>query len=96
MAKLLPRRSISSIESLDSIDLFEASFIFHDFAKRVAQAREHRAQACWEAEAEAAINVTANGIDCTALCAINVTATELELIRSASPAEGCSPDSIPR
>ena len=72
----------------NSIDGVDADFVLYDFAKRVGRAREDRARACWGAKA--ADGLWWHGINCSALCAINVSAAELELIRSPSPAKQCS------
>ena len=85
VAKMLEAR-----RSMNSIDGIDADIILYDFAKRVARAREDRARACWGAKVAGGLG--RNGINCSALCAINVTATELELIRSPSPSKRCSSD----
>ena len=63
--------------------------ILYEFAVKVARAREDRARVCW-GFGEAVGGSGRNGVDCSALCAINVTATESELLRSASPSKQCS------
>ena len=74
---------------VDEVDGVDGDLILYDFARRVARAREDRARACWDAEGGSG----RNGVDCSALCAINVTATELELIRNhTDSSEKCDPD----
>ena len=86
ITKILEARRVDEGLAIDGVD---GDLILYDFARRVARAREDRARACWDAEGGSG----RNGIDCSALCAINVTATELELIRNhTDSSEQCDPD----
>ena len=83
-AKMLKRRG-------PVIDGVDADSFLYDFGKRVARARADRARACWGSTAGMAVG--RGGVNCSALCTIGVTATELDLIRSPSPKQ-CSSDSL--
>jgi len=90
--KMLQRRSSSAVDGTD------ADLILYSFAQRVARAREHRARACWGREGLSwqLDGLGRDGVNCSALCAINVTSAEFDLVRSAPSVEQCSPDSIHR